>query len=200
MKALILAGGRGERLKPLTDCQPKCMVGIAGKPCLERVVDHLSSFGIPEVMVNLHWLYPQVLEYFGTRFVYLYEPDLLGTAGTIKKVLPWLGDNFLVMNGDTPTNLNVEKFINWFLANPFHVGISVKENSFVCDGVMVFNKDISKFLPETGMIDDVIANLPQSYCGYYFDPETIRFDIGTLEKLEKARKYYEEQSRLLSKV
>ena len=176
-RALILCGGFGLRLRPLTMAKPKVMIDVVGKPCLERIVDHLAGFGITEVMVNLHWLYPQILEYFGNSLVYLYEPELLGTGGTIKKALPWLGENFLVLNGDTPTNLDLNKFINWYMAHQFHAAISVKENSTICDGAMIFNKSILKYLPEKGMIDEVINTFPRNMCGYYFDPKTVRFYI-----------------------
>lgn len=89
MKAFLLAGGRGERLRPLTDRTPKCLLDVAGVPMLERWLLALAGAGVDEVLVNTHHLAGQVENYVrrraaGRPAVRLeYEPELLGSAGTV---------------------------------------------------------------------------------------------------------------------
>ena len=90
VKALLLAGGLGTRLRPLTDTIPKCLVPIAGRPLLEYWVDRLADAGIAEARVNTHAHADQVRDYIGSvnaegrlHLAESYEPELLGSAGTI---------------------------------------------------------------------------------------------------------------------
>jgi mannose-1-phosphate guanylyltransferase len=108
MKAVILAGGPGTRLRPLTDSIPKCMVPIDDRPVLEHNLDWLRGYGITDIAINLHHLPDAVRghfsngERFGVNISYLYEPELLGTAGTVRALRGWLGidEPFLVVYGD----------------------------------------------------------------------------------------------------
>lgn len=107
MRALILCAGKGSRLGYKT--KPKCMAMVNGKPILEHLVNHLNKAGITEIIVNVHSHYDKIFKYFGTRLLYLYEPTLLGEDGTEKLLQDWLGDEYIVMNGDTLTNINISK-------------------------------------------------------------------------------------------
>lgn len=111
MKAMILAAGRGERLRPLTDRIPKVLADVAGKPLLAHQLGWLAAAGIREVVVNLHHLGQQIVDTigdgsrFGVRVRYSLEPQLLETGGGVVKALPLLGgDPFLVLNGDIYTD------------------------------------------------------------------------------------------------
>ena len=110
MKALILTAGHGTRLG--LKKTPKCMVKVNGKPLLEHLVNHLNKAGITEIVVNIHHNYEKIFNYFGTRLLYLYEPVLLGERGTERLLQPWLGEKYIVMNGDTLTNIDIKKLIN----------------------------------------------------------------------------------------
>ena len=108
MKAMLLAAGRGKRLRPLTDTTPKCMLPFAGKPLLEHWIDKLHSFGIRDVVINLHHLPEVVVNYFGSgerwdmRIEYSREPELLGTSGALRQVKPLFEDErFLVILADS---------------------------------------------------------------------------------------------------
>lgn len=85
--ALIMAGGRGERLKPLTDVTPKPLVKIAGKPLIEILVERLVSHGIVEIWISVHYLSQKIVEYlgdgsiYGANINYIFEDTPLGTAG-----------------------------------------------------------------------------------------------------------------------
>ena len=88
MKALLLAGGYGTRLRPLTDKTPKCLMPIGGKPMLEIWLQSLSRAGIDEFLINTHYLSGQVEKYiesspFSSQVRLVYEAELLGTAGTL---------------------------------------------------------------------------------------------------------------------
>ncbi|MCL1141905.1 N-acetylmuramate alpha-1-phosphate uridylyltransferase MurU [Shewanella gaetbuli] len=140
MKAMILAAGRGERLRPLTDTLPKPLVHANGKPLIEYHLEKLAKIGITEVVINQAWLghmLPEQLgngERWGIEIHYSQENEALETAGGIKKALPLLGDEpFLLLNGDiyidqlpdvfsaltTVETENLDGFI-WLVDNPEH--------------------------------------------------------------------------------
>jgi len=111
-KAMILAAGRGERLRPLTDRTPKPLLEIRGKPLIQYHIERLAHAGIVEIVINLAWLGSMIRDYlgdgarFGVRIDYSEEaPHALETAGGIFRALPRLGpDAFLVLNGDVFTD------------------------------------------------------------------------------------------------
>jgi MurNAc alpha-1-phosphate uridylyltransferase len=112
MKAMILAAGRGERLRPLTDRLPKPLAPVGGRPLLAHQLVWLARAGFRDVVINLHHLGEQIAAAFGdgaaygVRIRYSRERELLETGGGIVQALPLLGDQpFLVMNGDVFTDL-----------------------------------------------------------------------------------------------
>lgn len=115
MRAMILAAGRGERLRPLTDRQPKCLVEVRGQSLLERHLQHIRAAGIERVVINLGWLGEQVAQRIGSGARYgldvVYSPEganILETGGGIHKALPMLGSEpFLVVNADIFTDMPV---------------------------------------------------------------------------------------------
>src|SRR3990167_5872538 len=110
MKAVIWAGGFGTRLLPLTKNKQKCMIDIAGKPCLERVIEHIENFGIDQIIVKVHYKYEQIVNYFGSRVLYYYQKELKDEEESIKEMSKWLFDDFtFVVNGDTLTDLDINK-------------------------------------------------------------------------------------------
>ena len=108
MKAMILAAGRGERLRPLTDSHPKPLLTIAGKPLIVHHIEALARAGIDEIVINTAWLaeqFPAALgdgAHFGVSIVYSYEGHRgLETGGGLLNALPLLGQEpFLLVNGD----------------------------------------------------------------------------------------------------
>jgi MurNAc alpha-1-phosphate uridylyltransferase len=107
MRAMILAAGRGERMRPLTDRVPKCLLQVGGKPLIEWHLEKLAAAGFTEVVINHAWLGKQIEAQlgngvrFGLRIRYSAEEEALETAGGIAKALPLLGEAaFLVVNGD----------------------------------------------------------------------------------------------------
>lgn len=111
MKAMILAAGRGERLRPLTDNMPKPMVPVLGKPLIVYHIEKLAALGIVDIVINHAWLGHKLVEAlgdgsrFGVRIRYSAEESALETGGGIKRALSLLCDGgndepFLVINGD----------------------------------------------------------------------------------------------------
>ena len=115
MKAMILAAGRGERLRPLTERVPKPMLPIGGEPLIVHQIRWLHRAGIRDVVINLHHLGEQIEDALGrgadlgVRIRYSPEPDLLDTGGGIKKALPLLLPGpFVILNGDIWTDYSFE--------------------------------------------------------------------------------------------
>jgi NDP-sugar pyrophosphorylase family protein len=120
MKAVLLAAGKGMRLRPLTDGMPKVMIPIAGKPILEHPVEHLAGAGIREIFINLHHLPDRITSHFGNgqkwgvRIRYSFEPEIMGTAGAVKKLEAELrGAPFIVVYGDNFSEFDFADFISW---------------------------------------------------------------------------------------
>lgn len=107
MRAMILAAGRGERMRPLTDHMPKPLLMAGGKPLIQWHIERLARAGVSELVINHAWLGVQIEEAlgdgsrFGVSIAYSPEGQALETAGGIATALPLLGDKpFLVLNGD----------------------------------------------------------------------------------------------------
>ena len=117
MRAMILAAGRGERLRPLTDETPKSLVEVRGESLLERHLRNVQAAGIRTVVINLGWLGDRIVERvgsgerYGLDVIYSDEGDnILDTGGGIHKALPHLGDEpFLVVNADIYTDMPVPR-------------------------------------------------------------------------------------------
>jgi len=114
MKAMLLAAGRGERMRPLTDATPKPLLHVAGRPLIEWHLERLAAAGFREVVINLSWLGEQIPaalgqgERWGLSIVYSREPwPALETGGGIFQALPLLGpEPFLLVNGDVYTDVD----------------------------------------------------------------------------------------------
>jgi len=120
IQAIILAGGLGTRLKPITETIPKPMVGINGKPFLEYQIRQIKSSGIKNIILCVGYLGNKIEEYFrngekfGVDIEYSYEQEPLGTAGAIKNSEKLISTpSFIVMNGDTFSFINLKNlFLN----------------------------------------------------------------------------------------
>jgi mannose-1-phosphate guanylyltransferase len=119
MKAFLLAAGIGNRLRPITDTIPKCMVTIDDQPLLDIWLDTFNRAGVDEVLVNLHYLHDVVRRHIVTRtgppaVRLVYEPELLGSAGTLLANRKWAAgdDFFLACNADNLTNFELRDLID----------------------------------------------------------------------------------------
>ncbi len=116
-KAMILAAGRGERLRPYTDICPKPLLEIGGKPMIFYHLEALATAGFDQVVINVSWLGEMIEQAVGdgSRFnlkvVYSYEPEALETAGGIVQALEYLDDRFVVVNADVRSDYAFENLL-----------------------------------------------------------------------------------------
>ena len=117
--AVLMAGGKGERLRPLTEKTPKPLLEVGGKSIIDHNVDRLISYGVKHINVTINYLGEQIEEHFsipreGIQVRTFREPKFLGTIGSIKFVDTFYNDTVLVMNSDLFTNIDYEDFFLHF--------------------------------------------------------------------------------------
>ncbi len=122
-QAMILAAGRGERMRPLTDRTPKCLLEAGGKPLIQWHIEGLKTAGFADIAINHAWLGTQIESYlgdgqrFGVRIRYSCEGTALETAGGIAKALALLdGEHFVVVNGDIFTDYDFSALLPTVIA------------------------------------------------------------------------------------
>ena len=114
LEAVIMAGGRGKRLSPLTDTVPKPMLRLGDKPIIEHNIDRLISFGIKKIYISVKYLGEQIVNYLGDgsqkgiSIEYVWEDEPLGTAGALALINDLSTEHILLMNSDLFTNVNFE--------------------------------------------------------------------------------------------
>ncbi|HEX6121592.1 MAG TPA: mannose-1-phosphate guanyltransferase [Ktedonobacterales bacterium] len=151
MKAVVMAGGEGSRLRPLTVSRPKPMVPIVGRPVMEHILHLLKEHGITDVVVTVQYMASAIEDYFGDgtqlgmRIAYSREEIPLGTAGSVKNAEHLLTEPFLVISGDAMTDYNLSDIIRYHqekkalatltlahVANPLEYGvITTGENGHI---------------------------------------------------------------------
>ena len=113
--AVLMAGGKGERLRPLTEMTPKPLLPVGGKAIIDHNIDRLINYGVKHISVTVNYLKEQIEEHFkeprnGVQVNTVREPRFLGTIGSIRFVPEFYNDTVLVMNSDLFTNINYEDF------------------------------------------------------------------------------------------
>jgi mannose-1-phosphate guanylyltransferase / phosphomannomutase len=148
MKAVVMAGGEGTRLRPLTSNQPKPMVPIVGKPCMEHIVELLRKHGFEDVIVTVAFMPQSIRGYFGAgetyglSIRYSVEESPAGTAGSVKLAEEALDDTFLVISGDALCDIDLADLVRFHqeqggaatlalksVANPLEFGIVVTDET-----------------------------------------------------------------------
>lgn len=191
IEAVVLAGGRGERLRPLTDKIAKPAILVAGKPIISYSIDNLKKHGINNILVKLHYLPHTIKSGIGWDVDFIVEKKLKGTAYFLKKLD--LAPNFLVVNGDTITNVDIEDMFTVHVLSRNMVTIFTKDTALHTGGTYIFNKSVLKHISDQKdfMIVDLIAKLEEKNIPLtLYKSDAYYFDCGTPEKLEKARKYF----------
>lgn len=119
--AVIMAGGRGERLRPLTDEKPKSLLMVGAKPIIEHNIDRLRAFGIDDFWITLRYLGNQIEEFIGSgknkniNVKYIFETKPLGTIGSVSSVQNFEHEYILVSNSDILSNIDYEHFFLDFI-------------------------------------------------------------------------------------
>lgn len=166
MKAIVLAAGKGERLKNVVDDVPKPMIKVGGKSILEHDIEWLAGFGIKDLYVNLHHKPDVIRNHFGSgarwgvKITYSYEPELLGTAGAVRRIADeyWRVSNrktgfdppflnyekgpFLVIYGDNLYKLDLQEIISYHTQKKGAATIAVYEKEDVSQsGIVVMGRE-----------------------------------------------------------
>jgi mannose-1-phosphate guanylyltransferase len=208
MKAMILAAGKGTRVRPLTYDLPKPMVPILGKPVMAYLIEHLAKYGVSEIMVNVSYLHEKIEEYFGegnqygVQIGYSFEgytndrgevvPQPLGSAGGLKKIQDFGGffdETTLVVCGDALIDLDLKSALFEHKRKGALASVVTKEVPWerVSDyGVVVTDKDgLIQSFQEKPSRDQAKSNFASTGI-YLFQPEVLDlipsdrpFDIGT---------------------
>ena len=111
MIAVVLVGGLGTRLRPLTDSVPKAMLPIGNRPFLERQIDHLTEHGIDRVILACGYQPDLIQAHFGDRLEYVVESEPLGTGGAIAHAAAGITEPFVACNGDVLTDLDLTALV-----------------------------------------------------------------------------------------
>jgi NDP-mannose synthase len=140
MRAVILAGGLGTRLRPYTTIIPKPLVPVGDRPILEHIIDQLASAGVRDIDLCVNYLGELIETYFartthlpsGVDLRWHWEDEPLGTAGALKCV-PDLDDTFIAMNGDVLTSLDYRALVDFHQAAEADLTIAMKEKTVKVD-------------------------------------------------------------------
>jgi len=183
MKALILAGGEGKRLRPLTNDKPKPLIEVGGKPIIEWQIEWMKRYGVDCFIISAGYMKERLIEYLGTgakfrtEINFVVENEPLGTAGAIKNAIDILRkeEKFVVANGDIITNLDLGRLISANktectislvpFKSPFgivdtegEVVVGFREKPLIKDhwisaGIYVMSKSVFDYLPEKGSVE-----------------------------------------------
>ena len=168
MKGVILAGGKGTRMRPLTYLTPKPMLPLINRPFMEYFISRLKQYGIKEIILSTGYLPEYFNEYFGNgssfgvRLIYVTEDSPLGTCGAVKNVEKYLDNEpFFVFNGDILTGLNLKKMISFHRSKKSDITISLSPvEDPTAYGLVPIDKDsrVTEFLEKPSM-EEINTNL-----------------------------------------
>jgi len=170
MKAVLLAAGKGTRLRPMTDTVPKCLIPINGEPMLGIWLRLLKKHGISEALINTHYHAPQVEEFLrrddsGVKVRAVYEEELLGSAGTLLANRDFLtgGEAFFIIYADNLTNMDLTKMAEFHRSNNkeglLTMGLHRTEHPTAC-GIATLDADglITSFIEKPEHPESNLAN------------------------------------------
>jgi len=188
-RVVLMVGGLGTRLRPLTSDVPKPMLKVGNRPILETIILNFKQYGFSNIILSVNYKADVVREYFGNgedfgvNIEYVYEQKRMGTAGALSLMREKLTESFFVMNGDLLTNVNFEHFLNFHLEN----------NSCATMGVREYEQQIpfGVINQENGEIKSIVEKPKQRHyvnAGIYvlepevleFVPENLFYDMPTL--------------------
>lgn len=187
IKTIIMAGGKGTRIRPLTHIRPKPMIPVANRPLLHYIIEKLSQHGFKDLVITLNYLSQQVKEsilkdYPDLQLSFSQEDEPLGTAGGVRKCRDLVEDTFMVLSGDVLVDMDWNKLLKFHrekkalatilltpVEDPTHFGIAVLDE----------NEKIVKFL-EKPSPQEVFSNIANA--GAYIFEEEIFDYIGKTHK------------------
>jgi NDP-sugar pyrophosphorylase family protein len=197
MQAIILAGGKGTRLKPFTTNFPKPLVPIDDMPILEVVMRQLKAYGYTDVVITVNHLADLIMAFFGNgkklglNITYSIENSPLGTAGPIS-LIDDLDDNFLVMNGDILTTLNFKDLYDYHISNQNDISISTykREEKIHLGVIESENDEFKKYIEKPIYYFDVSMGIYMVNKGMKdLIPVDTKFDMPDLITCAKEQDY-----------
>ncbi|MBW3593138.1 MAG: NTP transferase domain-containing protein [Actinobacteria bacterium] len=181
MRAVVMAGGEGTRLRPLTSNQPKPMVPIVGKPCMEHIVDLLRRHGFEDVVVTVAFMPQAIRSYFGdgeahgVRIRYSVEEAPAGTAGSVKLAEEALDAPFLVISGDALCDIDLDALVRFHEEKDAAVTIALKSVDNPLEfGIVVTDEEgrIERFLEKPSWSQVFTDTINTGI--YVLDPDVLR--------------------------
>lgn len=178
-KVILMVGGLGSRLRPLTNELPKPLLEVGNKPILETIIANFAKYGFKNIILSVNYKSQMIEDYFGdgsnfgVTIDYIHEDKRMGTAGALSLMREQLTEPFFVMNGDLLTNVNFEHMLEYHLSNQAIATMGVREYDFqVPYGVVnidghqitsIEEKPVHKFFVSGGMYildTDVLSTIP----------------------------------------
>ncbi|HEY9714314.1 MAG TPA: NDP-sugar synthase, partial [Chroococcales cyanobacterium] len=185
MKAVIMAGGSGTRLRPLTSNLPKPMVPVNNKPMAEHIVDLLKQHGLKDIVFTLHYLPDAIRDYFmdgsdfGCKIGYSTEEGRpLGTAGCVKAIQDQLDSTFVVISGDSLTDIDLTAAIKFHKDNKSKATIVLKrvENPLEYGVVILDNESrVQRFVEKPGA-SEIFSDTVNTGI-YILEPEVLLYVV-----------------------
>lgn len=181
LDAIIMAGGRGSRLRPLTDTTPKPLLKVGDKPIIEHNLDWLRHFGIDDFWISVRYLGEQLEAFLGdgsqknVSIQYLWEDEPLGTIGAVSKIEQFKHDYVLVTNSDILTNLDFEDFFLFFLEKEADLAIAT----------IPYNVNIPYAVLETNNEDHILSFREKPTYTYYSNGGIYLMKREVLERIPK---------------
>src|SRR6266545_4522140 len=210
MKSVIMAGGEGTRLRPLTANQPKPMLPLGNRPMMEHIVRHVHNHGFKDIVVTVQFLASQVRNYFGdgsdmgVDLTYATETTPLGTAGSVRNAAEQLQDTFLVISGDALTDVDLGELVAFHRQSGAMGTVALKHMENPLEfGIVITREDgrIERFLekPHWGQVFSHIPDGGSDFAGDIF-PKLLELgaplygfvvdgyweDVGNLEAYQRA--------------
>ena len=175
--AVIMAGGKGKRLRPITKNCPKPMVKIKGKPLLEILISNLNKEGIEKFYISVNYLKSQIIDYFGSgeklgvEIEYLFEDEPLGTAGSLSLLPQDIFSPFLVINGDVLSKVNLKSLSKFHFNKKSIATVCVKDHKIKIPFGVIKSEGsfLSKFLEKPKFSYLINAGI------YIIEPEILDF-------------------------
>ncbi|QSZ40737.1 CBS domain-containing protein [Sulfurimonas aquatica] len=197
-RVVLMVGGLGSRLRPLTEDTPKPMLKVGNKPILETIINNFKQYGFKDIILSVNYKADIVKSHFGdgSRFgvniEYVYEDKRMGTAGALSLMSGKFDEPFFVMNGDLLTNVNFEHFLNFHMENDSRATMAVREYEYqVPYGVInqeegaitsIVEKPIQRFYVNAGIyiLDPcILKKIPYNI---FYDMPTLFEDLIKSEK------------------
>lgn len=191
MKAIILAGGLGTRLRPLTLKTPKPLLPIKGIPIVEQAILNFKKYNITEIILSIGYLADKIQNYFGTgekwgvNISYCLEDQPLGTGGALKKAAEGFKETFLAINGDNLADFNWEALIETHRKNQAKITLALFPVDDVTQyGIAELNGDKIKRFIEKPTIETAPSNLNNAG-GYVIEPEVLKILPEGVSSIER---------------